>query len=112
MGSELRCQSGGAEFVCLGVFVSQLGCILIGSSSPVSRSSSSSNYIWFLPSVLSGLAFLFLFWLGSATDHSTHTPTTTHFHYAYLVLCIDHLEGSTARRLGAISSLAGSTRGI
>ena len=81
MGSELRCRSGGAKFVCLGVFVSQPGCALIGSSSFVSRLSSSSNYIWFSPSVLYGVAFLFLFWLGSATDHSAHTPTTAHFYY-------------------------------
>ena len=43
--------------------------VLIGSSSPVSRSSSSSNYTSFSPSVLAGLAFL-----GSATEHSSHTP--------------------------------------
>ena len=35
--SKLRCQLGGAEFVCLGVFVSQLGCVLIESSFLVSR---------------------------------------------------------------------------
>ena len=74
MGSELRCRSGGAEFVCLGVFVSQLGCVLIGSSSPVSRSSSSRITHRFPPSLLAGLAFLFFFRLGSATDHSSHTP--------------------------------------
>lgn len=28
----------------------------------------------FFPSFLSGLAFSFLFWLGSATDSSSHTP--------------------------------------
>ena len=54
---------------------------LIGSSSPVSRSSSSSNYTSFSQPVLSGFAFLFLLWLGSATDYSTHTPTTTPFQY-------------------------------
>ena len=60
--------------VCLFVFVSQLGCVLIGCSSPVSRLSSSRITHRFPPSVLAGLAFLFLFRLGSATDHSSHTP--------------------------------------
>ena len=57
---------------------------LIGSSSPVSRSSPSSNYILFPPLLffsLCLLAFLFLFWLGSATGHRSHTPTTTPFQY-------------------------------
>ena len=55
---------------------------LIGSSSPVSRSSSSSNYILFSPpSVFCLLAFLLLFWLGSASYHRSHTPITTPFHY-------------------------------
>ena len=62
--------------VCLfGGFVCQLRNALIGSSPPVSRSASSSNYISFPPLVLAGLAFLFLYWLGSATDHSSHTTT-------------------------------------
>ena len=56
VGSELRCRSGGAEFVVLvflgsSCYVSS-GIALIESHSPVSRSSSSSNYILFsLPSV-------------------------------------------------------------
>ena len=76
--SELRCRSGGAEFVVLGVSV--FGSALIGSPSPVSRRSPSSNYVLFsslLFLVLHLFAFLFLFWLGSATDHRPHTPTTT-----------------------------------
>ena len=44
----MRCQLGGAKFVGLGSFASS-GSELIGSSSPVSRSSSSSNYIQFSP---------------------------------------------------------------
>ena len=68
-------------FLLSSCFVSS-GYALIGSSSPVSRSSSSSNYILFSPpSVLCLLAFLLLFWLGSATGHSPHTPTTTPFQY-------------------------------
>ena len=50
---------------------------LIGSSSPVSRSLSSSNYILFSPLLvfsLCPLAFLFVFWLGSAADYRSHTP--------------------------------------
>ena len=60
MGSELRCRSGGAEFVGLGVFVSQLGCALIGSSSPVSRRSSSRNYTSFSPFCFVWLRFSLL----------------------------------------------------
>ena len=77
--SELRCRSGSAEFVVLGVSVYQLGSALIRSPSPVSRSSFSRNYTSFFSSVLSGFAFLFLFWLGSATDHNAHTLTHTPF---------------------------------
>ena len=52
----------------------QLWIALIGSHSPVSSSSLSRGITHcFSPSILSGLAFLFLFWLGSAIDHSAHT---------------------------------------
>ena len=73
--SWLRCRSGGAELLVLD------GSALKGSHSPVSRLLPSSNYKSFSPSVLSGLAFLFLFCLGSATDHSSHTSTTILLHY-------------------------------
>ena len=52
---------------------------LIGGSSPVSRSLSRAITHRFPPSFLAGLAFLFLFWLGSATDHSSHTPLLPFF---------------------------------
>ena len=90
MRSELRCQEGCHNMsrgVCwFGFFFSSCfvssGSALIGSSSPVFRSSSSSNYILFSPpSVLYLLAFLLLFWLGSATGHRSQTPTTTPFQY-------------------------------
>ena len=66
-------------------FVSS-GSALIGSSSPVSRSSSSRNdtvspssSLSFAVFILCLLALLFLFWLGSGADHRPHTPTTTPF---------------------------------
>ena len=52
------------------------GSALIGNSSPLSKSSSSSNYIPFPSSVLVDLALFLLFLLGSAADHRPHTPTT------------------------------------
>ncbi len=55
------------------------GCALIGSSSPVSRTSSSSNYILFPPPVFCPFAFLLLFWLGSAAGHRSHKTITTPF---------------------------------
>ena len=67
----------GFGFLVSSCFVS-CGIVLIGSSSPVSRSSSSSNYTMFsfrLFFVLCLLAFLFSFWLGCAVDHKPHTPT-------------------------------------
>ena len=73
----MRCRSGGAELVVFG-FLGHLffGIAFIGSHSSVSRSSSSSNYISSPPSVFSVLAFLFLLWLGSATDHSAQTQSS------------------------------------
>ncbi len=57
--SELRCQSDGAEFAGLG-FLGQIGCQLgrtfIGSHSPVSGGSSSSNDTSF-PFILARLSF-------------------------------------------------------
>ena len=87
MGSKLRCQSDSTEFDCLSVVISQLGCVLIGSSSPISRSSSSRITHRFPPSVLAGLAFLILFWIGSATDHSTHILLLPLF-TIHCVLCL------------------------
>lgn len=53
---------------------------LIRNSSPVPRSSSSSNYtLFFSPSFLCILEFLLLFSLGSATGHR---PARTHY-YTY-----------------------------
>ena len=67
-----------------GVYFVSSGSALIGSSSLVFQSPSSSNYILFsLSSVLCLLAFLLLFWLGSATGRRPHTPTTTHFQHAH-----------------------------
>ena len=83
MKSELRCLFGGAEFVCFGF---QPRRALIGTSSPVSSPSSSSNYILFSPVpflILRLFAFLFLFWLGCAVDHRPHTPTTNPFQYSF-----------------------------
>ena len=56
--SQLGYRVGGAEFSDLGLdffgqFGCQLGSALIESSSPVSRSSSSSNYTTFSSAVLS-----------------------------------------------------------
>ena len=62
-------------------FLCQLGSASIGSSSPVSRSSSSSNKTRFFSSVLACLALLVRVWLGLAADHRPHTPTTTPFHW-------------------------------
>ena len=76
MKSEVRCGSGGAEFGCLVVSFVSSGSALIGSHSPVSRSSFSGNYTSLSHFVLSGFAFLFLFWLGSAIDHQR-----AHTHY-------------------------------
>ncbi len=67
-----------------GGFVYQLWDALIGSHSPVSRSSSSRKLhtvfplLFLVPRLL---APFLLFWLGSASDHSAHTPTTTLFQY-------------------------------
>ena len=72
----------GSVWVTLVCSVVSSESTLIESSFPVSRSSSASNYILFYPpSVLRLLAFLLLFWLGSATGHRSHTPTTTPFQY-------------------------------
>ncbi len=68
-------------FLVSSCFVSS-GIELIGSFSPLSKSSSSSNYTFFSPLlflVLSLLALFLLFWLGSSFDHSAHTPTNTPF---------------------------------
>ena len=85
--------------VCLfGGFVCQLRMALIGSSPPVSGSASSSNYILFSPLLfftLCSLAFLFLFWLGSAADYTPHKPITTPFRYA-------RCHGSQSRDLAPI----------
>lgn len=95
--SELRCLLGGAQF---GSFICQLRNALIGSSSPVSRASSSSNYILFsslMFLVLCLLAFLFLLWLGCAVGYRPHTPTSTLFNTplpGYVAACkISGLKG-------------------
>lgn len=62
---------------------------LIGSYFSVSRASSSRNGISFfrccshrqLTDLGSSLSYSFLFWLGSVTDHSTHTPLLLPFQY-------------------------------
>ncbi len=76
MKSEVRCGSVGAEFGCLVVLFVSSGSALIRSHSLVSRSSISGNYTSLSLFVLSGFAFLFLFWLGSAIDHQR-----AHTHY-------------------------------
>ncbi len=76
MKSEVKCGSGGAEFGCLVVLFVSSGSALIGVHSPVSRSSILGSYTLLSSSVLSGFAFLFLFWLGSAIDHQR-----AHTHY-------------------------------
>lgn len=74
-------------WICFGQFGCQLGSALIGSSSPVSRLSSSRNYtplsLMFYPPIdRSNLSLLSLrFWLGSATDHRPNTPSTTPFQH-------------------------------
>ncbi len=67
------------KFVCLGVLFVNSRRALIGSHSLISKSLFSSNYTLFLLCVLSGLAFLFLFWLGLASKHSVHKLITTSF---------------------------------
>ncbi len=67
--------------ICLVVSFVSSRSALIGSHSPVSRSSSSGNYILFPPPVFSTFALFFLFLLGTTSDHSTHTPTTIPFQY-------------------------------
>ncbi len=87
----------GLGFVLSPCFVS-FGIALIGSHSPVSRSSSSSNYTSFFPFCFVWLRFSLLVLASSATDHRAHTPTTTPFHYVALKLLTavtsDHLLGS------------------
>ncbi len=69
------------EFLLSSCFVSS-GIALIESDSPVSRSPpTSKDHHPLLFLLLHRFAFLFLFWLGSATDHNAHTPTTTRFQY-------------------------------
>ena len=46
----------------------------------------------FLPFVLAGPALLFLFWLGSPTGNSSHTPITTLCQYACCQICGKSLE--------------------
>lgn len=46
----------------------------------ISRLSTLRNYILVFLRILSGFAFLFLFWLGSIIDNSMHTLTTISFY--------------------------------
>ena len=89
---------------------------IIRSFSPVSRSSihhPRAITYRFSPLffVLRLLALFLLFWLGIASDHSAHTPTTTLFHYAELgQKKIAQLRGSgqiTGRDYRAIKPTSG-----
>ena len=95
--SEPRCRSSGGAissvWVTLVCWVVSSESALIGSSSPVSRLLSSSNYILFSPLLffsLCPLAFLFLSWLGSAADYRPHTPPLlcTPFQYTYIFFSV------------------------
>ncbi len=89
MKREVRSGSGGAEFGCLVVSFVSSGSALIGSHSPVSRSSSFRQLHTFSPfSVL--LAFLFWFWLGLLLTIA-RTPTTTLFQYAFRISSFNEL---------------------
>lgn len=68
-----------------GCFLCQPRKAWIENSFPLSSSSSSiQSHMLFSFCFLSGIVFLFMFWLGPATEHGAHTPITT----PYLNTCL------------------------